>query len=481
MSNLSHELFHNAFLSSPEKHVLMITNHGIHQWDAIPGLPDTGGQNVFVNQLTDTLERRGLKITIVNRGGYAHPVTGEMHKGLVYKNKSARILYIEDDVKAFVPKEQMEPQLPALADELARFVFEEGPGPDLIISHYWDGAMLGILLNKALAAAKAAVPHVWVPHSLGSIKRRNVKPFRRKELNIDRRIEIEKEIVQATDLVADTSTAVREALLCDYQTKSAIFLPPCVQTDRFSPVTIGDNHEIWSFLSGASSVSPEEIRRCAIVSEISRTDTTKRKNILIDAFARVHKEHPDTFLVVAIDRNEKKLSDELLAMIDRAGIATHTAVIGNEWDRMPFIYAVSDVYCSPSIMEGFGMSAQEAAATGVPVVGSTLIPFVMEYLLGDMSVPAAYTDDSGAAQTMVQGEGAVAVRPDDPAGFAAALRMLIENKALREKMGRAAYQITIPYFTWDTMVNTFFETLRQRGLFDDKKAAARAKEIGVAV
>lgn len=482
MSTLSHDFFHNAFISSPGKHVLMITNHGIHQWDVIPGLPDTGGQNVFVNQLTDTLERRGFKITIVNRGGYAHPVTGEIHKGLVYKNKSTRILYIEDNIKAFVPKEQMEPQLSALAEDLAGFVREEGLSADLIISHYWDGAMLGVMLNKALAADdKAAAPHVWIPHSLGSIKGRNVKPFRRQELNIDRRIEIEREIVQTVDLVADTSTAVREALLCDYRTKSAIFLPPCVQTDRFSPRNIEDNHEIWSFLSGASSLPAEEIRRCTIVSEISRTDTTKRKNILIEAFARVHKERPDTFLVVAVDRNEKELSDELLGMIDRAGIATHTAVIGNEWDRMPFIYAVSDVYCSPSIMEGFGMSAQEAAATGVPVVGSTLIPFVMEYLLGDVNIQASYKDDSEATRTMVQGEGAVAVRPNDEAGFAAALRMLIENKDLRKKMGRAAYQITIPYFTWDTMVDAFFETLKQRGLFDDKKSAVRTKEIGVAV
>jgi hypothetical protein len=37
---------HKAFIASPRKHVLMITNHGIHQWKVIPGLPDTGGPSV---------------------------------------------------------------------------------------------------------------------------------------------------------------------------------------------------------------------------------------------------------------------------------------------------------------------------------------------------------------------------------------------------------------------------------------------------
>jgi transcriptional regulator len=39
---------HQAFLASSQKHILMITNHGIHQWQIIPGLPDTGGQNVSI-------------------------------------------------------------------------------------------------------------------------------------------------------------------------------------------------------------------------------------------------------------------------------------------------------------------------------------------------------------------------------------------------------------------------------------------------
>ena len=46
------------------------------------------------------------------------------------------------------------------------------------------------------------------------------------------------------------------------------------------------------------------------------------------------------------------------------------------------LYNATSVYCTPSVMEGFGMSAQEAAATARPVVASNLVPFVCEYLVG---------------------------------------------------------------------------------------------------
>ena len=162
---------HQAFLSSSRKHLLMITNHGIHQWQVIPGLPDTGGQNVFVNQFTKSLAKFGFKVTIVNRGGYTHPVTGKWHKGLRYKDEHQRILYLEDGKNEFVPKEDMAAQIPNLVDSLTNFLEAEETNLDLIISHYWDAAKIGVLYNQS---RREPVKHVWAPHSLGTIKKRNV-------------------------------------------------------------------------------------------------------------------------------------------------------------------------------------------------------------------------------------------------------------------------------------------------------------------
>ena len=150
------------------------------------------------------------------------------------------------------------------------------------------------------------------------------------------------------------------------------------------------------------------------------------------------------------------LHRELWALIGNLGIASHVAVMGNIWEWLPDLYAVTDVYCSPSVMEGFGMSAQEAAASGVPVVASHLVPFVTEYLLGDAVEVCEF---EGNSQPVKRGEGAVVVQADDVNGFACALEMLLTNDRLRKELGENAYRITIPRFTWRNTVPAFLDEI----------------------
>nr|NIV30136.1 glycosyltransferase [Anaerolineae bacterium] len=143
-------------------------------------------------------------------------------------------------------------------------------------------------------------------------------------------------------------------------------------------------------------------------------------------------------------------------LIRALDLQRHVAVVGSVWDILPTLYAVTDVYCTPSVMEGFGMSAQEAAATGVPVVASHLVPFATEYLLGEE--PEVLPSGSNLeASSVRRGNGAVIVQADDVQGFAYALEMLLLDDGLREEMGRNAYHITVPYFTWPKRVTAFLD------------------------
>ena len=441
---------HQKFISGTEKHILMITNHGTHQWDVVPGLTDTGGQNIFVNQFTASLVQFGFRITIVNRGGYRHPVIGKIQEGVDYLDERRRIVYISDSRKTFVRKEDMAGRIPELAHSLWKFLNDENSFPDLIISHYWDGAMLGIEINKRI---KTRVKHVWVPHSLGHVKMKNMPPETWGSLRIDERINCEREIVETVDTVAYTSSLIRKSLEDDYGCTDSLFLPPCIDTSRYYRREISVDNGIWSFLSKLSGLPAQKIRQCRIITEISRTDHTKRKDVLLKIFSLVLKKYPDTFLVVAIDKNEEKLYTELLELIDDLKITDHVAVIGNEKARMPLIYSITSAYCSPSIMEGFGMSVQEAAATRVPVVGSMLIPFVKEYLIGDTG--KIVQDETLETDSVVIGDGAFMVKPDYIEGFTWALEKLFEDSNLYERMSEAVYSLTIPYFTWKDMTEVF--------------------------
>jgi mannosylfructose-phosphate synthase len=445
---------HRAFLASPREHVLMITNHGIHQWQVIPGLPDTGGQNVFVNQSTAALAQLGFKITVANRGGYAHPVTGELRQGLVYKDEHQRIVYLEDGRNEFVRKEDMHEQIHPLTQCLQQFLEVEGSRVDLILSHYWDAAQIGVGYN---AGRQQRVPHVWVPHSLGTLKKHNVSPERWDDLRVDERIVVEREILPKLDGVAATSATIQQVLADDYGYGGPdLFLPPCVDTERYHPREIGEQDGVWEFLSRHCGLQAFELRQSKIVTEISRTDTTKRKDVLIRAFAGVRQRLADTVLLISIDDSQENLARELRQLIRDLGVEQHVAVVGSVWEMLPALYAVTDVYCTPSIMEGFGMSAQEAAATRVPVVASHLVPFVTGYLLPPDVSQIHFAEGHEPLQV---GSGAIVVQAGDVKGFAHALEMLLSNASLREEMGLSAYRTTVPYFTWPKMVTLFLEQI----------------------
>jgi glycosyltransferase involved in cell wall biosynthesis len=444
----------NTFSSSSKPHILMITNHGIHNWEINPGLPDTGGQNVFVNQFTAALAKEDFKITIVNRGGYPHPITGETYSGFHYKDDNQRILYLNDGFAEFVRKEDMDERLPHLAQTLIEQFAYEDTSVDLIISHYWDGAKLGFLYNRSLPKQ---VKHIWVPHSLGAVKKRNVKPERWGNLRVNERIENEEQLIKEIDAVAATSATIRQSLQKDYHYQSTpLFLPPCIDPKRYHPQIIQNDHTIWGFLSKHSGLTSQEVQDSLIITEISRTDITKRKDVLIKAFAQVNKKYPKTLLVITIDKNNFALAKELIALIQSLGIRKQVAVLGSVWEKLPDIYAVTDIYCTPSIMEGFGMTPQEAAATKVPVVSSNLVPFAMEYLLSDNIEEIPYQENTPALKV---GRGAIVAPADHIGGFAHALEILIVNETLRNRMGESAYKITIPYFTWDHMVSVFLENI----------------------
>jgi len=445
--------YHAKFLDSDRQHILMITNHGYHEWDVVPGLPDTGGQNIFVNQFSQTLTQKGYRVTIVNRGGYDHPILGSSRKGIHYKDECQRILFLDDGVNEFVRKEDMQERLPGLANDLQEQLSSEDAPVAMIVSHYWDGAALGILYNQSLTNP---VKHIWVPHSLGSVKKRNVDPQRWADLRIEERITIEQDIIAEVNAIASTSDTIETALKKDYRYPvDPLFLPPCIEPARYFPKELEADNPIWGFLSTQSSRTPNQLQERTIISEISRTDSTKRKNILIKAFARVQKAYPLALLVLTINQ-DIPLGQDLMAMIDDMGVSEDVIVLGSVWEELPDIYRVSDMYCTPSIMEGFGMSAQEAAATKVPVVASDKVPFATEFLLGKNPQKLYY--DQGKPGLHI-GDGCIVVPPDDDVGFAVAIETLLENAELRKSMGQNAYRITIPDFTWDNVVDEFLSNI----------------------
>jgi glycosyltransferase involved in cell wall biosynthesis len=228
-----------------------------------------------------------------------------------------------------------------------------------------------------------------------------------------------------------------------------------VDTQRFQPEQVRLDPRGLNLLCDLTDRSAEGIAGAPIITEISRTARTKRKDVLIRAFAEVRKSFPAALLAVSIDANQQELHDELTGLIAELALHDSVAVLGSVWDQVPSLYGLSALYCTPAIMEGFGMSIQEAAACKVACVACSRVPFATEYLLGE-NPREEKLENGGPIQL---GAGAIVVPPDDVPATATAIERLLTDDTLRERMAENAYHITVPAFSWREATKHFLAEL----------------------
>lgn len=104
----------------------------------------------------------------------------------------------------------------------------------------------------------------------------------------------------------------------------------------------------------------------------------------------------------------------LMAGAPRAAGRVHAVGYTDQPERY---LAIADALCLPSYREGFGTVVIEAAAMGVPTVGTRI---------------------TGLSDAVVDGVTGLLVPPRDAVALEQALRRLLENPALRQQLGKAA-------------------------------------------
>ncbi len=104
---------------------------------------------------------------------------------------------------------------------------------------------------------------------------------------------------------------------------------------------------------------------------------------------------------------------ELRSLADRTGASV--SFVGFQQDLRPLL-AAADVAVVPSLSEGWGLAAIEAAASGLPVV---------------------MTDTGCAGELLVDDESALVVHPGDADALRAAIARLVSDGNLRASIGKA--------------------------------------------
>jgi D-inositol-3-phosphate glycosyltransferase len=121
----------------------------------------------------------------------------------------------------------------------------------------------------------------------------------------------------------------------------------------------------------------------------------------------------------------------LEAVAGDSGLALRVRFLGAvEHEDLADYYALADICVVPSRTETFGLVALEAQALGTPVVASAV---------------------GGLTEIIEDGQTGILVADREPQAFARAIASLLDDAALRERMGEAA-RLRAASFTWTRAV-----------------------------
>jgi glycosyltransferase involved in cell wall biosynthesis len=170
--------------------------------------------------------------------------------------------------------------------------------------------------------------------------------------------------------------------------------------------------------------------KAVVLGYTGRIQRVKRIDLLLDAFACIHRIHPDTHLIIAGEGEDRH---SLAAYAETLGIADRITWTGFRRD-VPRILSAFDIYVQSSLNEGLSLSILEAMAAGIPVVATDVggNSEVIAHEVNGLLVPAGTTDE-----------------------FVKAVLCLIEQPELREQFSSAGLNLMREEFSLNRMVNGY--------------------------
>jgi glycosyltransferase involved in cell wall biosynthesis len=162
-----------------------------------------------------------------------------------------------------------------------------------------------------------------------------------------------------------------------------------------------------------------------ILGTVARLSREKGIDILITAFAKVHKAVSHSHLLIVGDGNQLV---ELQSLAQNLGIGDAITWTGRlRWEDAMGCLGCMDVVAVPSRFEGFGLTAIEAMTCGKPVVASRV---------------------DGLAEIISDNKNGVLVPSEDVSAFASALSELLNDEERRQTIGMAARRHVEEYYAY---------------------------------
>jgi L-malate glycosyltransferase len=174
-----------------------------------------------------------------------------------------------------------------------------------------------------------------------------------------------------------------------------------------------------------------------ILMHVSNFRAVKRVRDVVRIYAEVNREVPSVLVMIG-DGPDRPAAEEEARIL---GVEGSVSFLG-KLDQIAPLLAAADLFLLPSQSESFGLSALEALASGVPVVGSNA---------------------GGLPEVIRDGETGILCPIGDIPGMAAAALEILQDPKRWSEMSKLASKDARVRFSRDAIV-TKYETLYQRSL-----------------
>jgi len=192
-----------------------------------------------------------------------------------------------------------------------------------------------------------------------------------------------------------------------------------VPPERMTVVPVGVDHTVFRPLPGVSSVPGR-------IMVTSSSDVPMKGLVpLLEAVAKLRTEREIELTVIGRPAEGGRVDRAIARLGLRDAVRCVSGISDEELARL---YGEAEVAVVPSLYEGFSLPAIEAMSCGVAVVATT----------------------GGALPEVVgtDGETGLLVPPDDPGALALAIGRLLDDPALRARLGAAGRDRVVHRFTW---------------------------------
>ncbi len=226
-------------------------------------------------------------------------------------------------------------------------------------------------------------------------------------------------IYNKCNLIISPSKSVVETLKKNKIIRKKIVIPLGIDTDLFKPTE--SNLELKKKIG---------LENYTVIGYCGRISKEKSISTLYKAFLRLKKKKEyNTFLLI-VGWGKKKNISKLKQLGD-------VKITGFVDDVLPYLQAM-DIFVLPSLTETSSLATMEAMSCGLPVI-ATKVGYVKEYIKDK--------------------ENGLFFPKKNDLVLSLKLEQLINNKKLRQTLGKNARKTALERFSWDITANNIIKTL----------------------